>query len=253
MNRDTNTFISSLTQSARDNPLAAALIGGGALWLILGNRTIGGMASGAASAAQATADAGSRAVSGAADAVTSTGGRVMEAVGDTASAMTRTAGEAAANVASAIKDRAGESLGRTRDGLGSTANTLSSPPDVRPYLQRGYANLEKGYSGAQSALTDLLERQPLVLGAIGLAIGAGVASAIASTSIENERAGSLSDEVKDAAKERAAQVAETAKRAAGEVGNEFRAAAGDAAGKLRQAGEEAVQSVKETADAGREF
>jgi hypothetical protein len=40
MTRDSDTFVSSLSQAARDNPLAAALIGGGALWLMFGNRPI---------------------------------------------------------------------------------------------------------------------------------------------------------------------------------------------------------------------
>jgi hypothetical protein len=48
MNRQANDFMSNLSQAARDNPLAAALIGGGALWLMFGNRAFGSLASGAA-------------------------------------------------------------------------------------------------------------------------------------------------------------------------------------------------------------
>jgi hypothetical protein len=246
MNREANAFMNNLTQAARDNPLAAALIGGGALWLLCGNRAFGSMAAGAASIAQPVADAGMRGMSSAADAVTGAGSRATEAVAQTARSMTRTATEAAASGAAAIRDRATE-------GVNRTAETLGSAPDPRPYLEKGYAGIEKGYSSAQSALTDLLERQPLVLGAIGIAIGAGVANAIGKTSVENEWAGSLSDEFKDAVKGRAEHVAETAKRAGGDVASEFRAAAGEAADKLRKTGEEAVQAVKETADAGREF
>ena len=257
MNRDANAFMTNLTQAARDNPLAAALIGGGALWLMFGNRGLGSVASGAASIAEPIADAGRRGLSSAggavadagsrmADAVAGAGSRVADTIGSAASSMTRAAGDAAASGAAAIRNRAGE-------GFSQATGALNSAPDPRPYLEKGYAELENGYASARSALTDLLERQPLVLGAIGLAIGAGVASAVASTSIENEWAGSLSDDIKEAVTERAGQVAETAKRAAGEVGSDFRAAAGEAAGKLRQTGEAAVQAVKETADAGREF
>jgi hypothetical protein len=39
---------------------------------------------------------------------------------------------------------------------------------------------------AQSTLADMLERQPLVLGAIGLAIGAAVAGAFRTSGLENE-------------------------------------------------------------------
>jgi hypothetical protein len=49
---------------------------------------------------------------------------------------------------------------------------------------------------AQSTLSDLLERQPLVLGALGLAVGAAVAGAIKASDLENEWVGEFSDNVK---------------------------------------------------------
>ena len=39
---------------------------------------------------------------------------------------------------------------------------------------------------ARSSLSDIIERQPLVLGAIGLAIGAAIAGAFQTFKIENE-------------------------------------------------------------------
>lgn len=231
MNPEANTFVSNLSQAARDNPLAAALIGGGALWLMFGNRALGGVAS----VVQPLAETGLRGVSNAADAVTSASGRATDAVLDTARSVTHTAGEALASSASAVRDGVTDAVTHTAETLRATPNPV-----------RGF---EKGYAGAQSALTDLLERQPLVLGAIGLAIGAGVASAFASRALENEWAGSLSDDVKDAVTERAKHVAETAQRAAGEIGNDFRAAAGEAADKLRTAGADAVRTVKDTMEA----
>ena len=42
---------------------------------------------------------------------------------------------------------------------------------------------------AQSSLSDLLERQPLVLGAVGLAIGATVAGALAKSSSKTNGSG----------------------------------------------------------------
>ena len=44
---------------------------------------------------------------------------------------------------------------------------------------------------ARSSLSNIFERQPLVLGAIGLAIGAAVAGAFETSEIENEWVGSL--------------------------------------------------------------
>lgn len=245
-----NTFISSLSQAARDNPLAAALIGGGALWLLLGNRAVGNAFAGATSMAQPLAESGMSAASHAVDAVSSTAGAVASASGraadaatDAARSMMRTAGDATRDATAAARDRMAGNIERTTDPLNRSTEALRSANPL-PQIQRGYA-------GAQSVLTDLLDRQPLVIGAIGLAIGAGVANAIANTAFENEWAGPISDEVKEAVKGRAEHVVETAQRAAGEVGSEFRAAASEAADTLRKAGQDTVQSARETADAGR--
>jgi hypothetical protein len=238
MTRDNNTFISSLSQAARDNPLAAALIGGGALWLLLGNRPIGNALGGIASAAQPLAESGMRGVSSAADAAANVGRSASESVADGARSASRATGETMSDGASALRDRMSETINRASEGFSRAAETLSAAPNPMPHLQKGYA-------GAQSALTDLFERQPLALGLIGLAIGAGAATAVASTAFENEWAGSLSDDVKEAVKDRAEHVAETAQRAAGEAGSEFRAAAGEAVSGLRKAGEEAVQTAQD--------
>ena len=95
MNRQPNDFISNLTQSARDNPLAAALIGGGALWMLLGNRALSGLASGVASGAQSVTETGRRGLSGATDAVSTAGSRVGEAVAEGARSFTRAASDIA--------------------------------------------------------------------------------------------------------------------------------------------------------------
>ena len=48
----------------------------------------------------------------------------------------------------------------------------------------------------QSSLSALLERQPLLIGAIGLTVGAAVAGAFSGSEFENKWAGELSDSVK---------------------------------------------------------
>ncbi|MBR1092051.1 hypothetical protein JQ621_31760 [Bradyrhizobium manausense] len=49
---------------------------------------------------------------------------------------------------------------------------------------------------AQSSAGDLMERQPLVIGAIGLAVGAALAGALRTTQIEDNYIGGVSDDVK---------------------------------------------------------
>jgi hypothetical protein len=67
----------------------------------------------------------------------------------------------------------------------------------------------------RSNLTELFEAQPLALGAIGLAIGAGIAAALPPTKVETAYLGETSDTTKEKAVEfvteqatRAAKVAE---------------------------------------------
>jgi hypothetical protein len=64
---------------------------------------------------------------------------------------------------------------------------------------------------ARSNLSELFRTQPLALGAVGFAIGAGIAAALPSTDVETEYFGETSDAVKERAQE---LVAEQASRAA---------------------------------------
>jgi hypothetical protein len=98
---------------------------------------------------------------------------------------------------------------------------------------------------AQSSLSDLLERQPLVLGAVGLAIGATVAGALAKSSLEDEWVGDLSDGLKADLKERAGAVSQSVREASDTLKAEFADAGAEYADRVQQAGRDAL-------DAGRE-
>jgi hypothetical protein len=111
---------------------------------------------------------------------------------------------------------------------------------------------ESDFRVVASALTDLLERQPLVIGAIGLVIGASVANAVATTVLENKIAGGASDELKQTFKSRAEKVMEATQRAVGDIGSDFSAATSKAVDEPRQTGDQVRQTDKDTADADRE-
>ncbi len=61
MNGSQGSFIDGLTAAARENPLAAALIGGGALWLLIGSDKLKNAAGSVTSTAAPLADLGARA------------------------------------------------------------------------------------------------------------------------------------------------------------------------------------------------
>ena len=59
MSSTQGSFVDSVVMAARENPVAAALIGGGALWLLIGNEKLKSAAS-LATASFPSADTGAR-------------------------------------------------------------------------------------------------------------------------------------------------------------------------------------------------
>ena len=99
-------------------------------------------------------------------------------------------------------------------------------------------------STVQQSIGELFERQPLLLGAVGIAIGAGIAASIPTTEAENKVMGGASDFVREAVSEKAAQVKEMADAAVHEAkaqgltpeaAGEALRAIGDKVGALAQA------------------
>ena len=99
---------------------------------------------------------------------------------------------------------------------------------------------------AQSSLSDLLERQPLVLGAVGLAIGATVAGALTKSSLEDEWVGELSDALKADLKERAGAVSQSVREASDTLKAELADAGAEYADRVQQAGRDALDAGRET-------
>ena len=102
----------------------------------------------------------------------------------------------------------------------------------------------KPEAGAVLAVRSL-ERQPLVLGAVGLAIGATVAGALAKSSLEDEWVGDLSDGLKADLKERAGAVSQSVREASDTLKAEFADVGAEYVDRVQQAGQDAL-------DAGRE-
>lgn len=184
-------LVDTLNEAIRENPLAAGLIGAGVCWMLFSKvkpPALGGIASALKTAAEsvgAAASAGGQSVASAAGRagaqVAETAGQVKDAVRDELKALKPT------EVPSIVAE-AGETV---KAGLRSSA---------REGKRYG--------AGLQRTLGENLERQPLLLGAIGLAIGAGIASAFASTRIEGE----LMGEQGSAAREKLQALAEETKQ-----------------------------------------
>jgi len=248
--RNTQTdFVESLKAAARENPLAAGLIAGGALWLLIGNDRLKGAVSSAAAAASSTVDLGSRNLraAGSKFETTSAPPTVPEMEGDhdgqsrvqetfrqarsTASDAVSGAVDQISGVADSMRDRLVEGVAYARENF----SKMSSPLPDRDTLER-----------ARSSLSDVFERQPLVLGAIGLAIGAAVAGAFQASEIENELVGELSDTVKEDLSTRSEAVAQHVREGVNTLSFEISNAGAESIDRLKQAGRDALDVARET-------
>lgn len=190
-------FARNLGRSVRDNPLPILLIGAGIGWLMTSNGRARGHAGELPPPSQHLE-----------------GGEARERMSDAAaeaqsraSEMGERALEAAGNVAEATGDR----LRGFRDSARS-AGTRSGEltHETRHRMQRFGAQ-------AQQRWSRMAEEQPLVLGAIGLALGAALAAGLPATRFENRLMGSASDTVKDKATRTAQHQYEHAKQVASET------------------------------------
>jgi hypothetical protein len=197
-------FLDNLREAVRENPLAAALIGGGALWLLMGDEKLKRTASSVSKTAAPLADIGARNLRPAPKFTNSPptspemDNGSSQHLGETLREAKNTASEAVSSAADGIKDRFDEGVTYARENF----STLGVAMPRKETIAR-----------VQSSFSDLLERQPLLLGALGLAVGAAVAGAFSASDLENEWVGELSDSVKEDLNSRAGAVAQSVREA----------------------------------------
>jgi hypothetical protein len=243
----TNTqtdFIESLKTAASENPLGAGLIAGGALWLLIGNDRLKAAVSSAASAASSTIDQGAHTFRAAGSLKTASAPPTAPemdhegGVEQTFRQAKSSASSAASGAAEAISDAADTIKDRFEDGIAfaqENFNKIGNPLPDRHTLE-----------WARSSLSDILERQPLVVGAIGLAIGAAVAGAFQTSEIENEWAGELSDTVKEDLTSHAEAMAKSLREGVDTVKSEVSDAGAESIDRLKHTGKDALNAARET-------
>jgi hypothetical protein len=242
MNGSQGSFIDGLTAAARDNPLAAALIGGGALWLLFGSDKLKNAAGSVTSAAAPLADLGARAQRSAASSWDDTYGSMRtrasnmqdeasRGINETVRNAGTAASDAMSGAAETISERLDEGIAGAREMFDRVGQALPRKETLRQ---------------AQSSLSDLLERQPLVLGAVGLAIGATVAGALAKSSLEDEWVGELSDSLKADLNARTGAVSQSVREASDTLQAELADAGADVADRVQRAGRDALDASRET-------
>jgi hypothetical protein len=192
-------FIHDLGEAARRNPVSAVLIGVGALWMFTG----GGRAAFGAAGEVARRTRLDRLPDVAGDGFDAAGSALKSGWNSAGNAVSSAADKMQSGAAS-VRDRA------TRFGR-EQADTLSG------YVKSAPDSGAELIGSVRSNLTELFRAQPLALGAVGLAIGAGIAAALPSTEAEAEYFGETSDAFKEQAKEFASEQTARAKTIADSV------------------------------------
>jgi hypothetical protein len=227
-------FIHDLGDAVRKNPLSAALIGMGVLWLFTGSRPM-----------ERASDFVRR--------IPDTAGDAAEAARSALRSTTDVVGERVASVKSAAKDSAADTLNNAvrygRNYAESASEYVSSIPEAGSGI----------FDDIRSNLSEVFKAQPLALGAIGIAIGAGIAAALPATELEADYLGEASDAAKakasDFAADQADRVISVGENVANAVNEEARkqgltmegvkSAAGDISAKVGRVVEAAGKGVSE--------
>jgi hypothetical protein len=169
-------FVSDLGDAARRNPISAALIGMGVLWLVTGGRTaerVGDLVKGAGF-----------------DRIPDAAGNALDAARSTLKSGAETLGDRVSSATESLRDGGAASLDRVARAGSEYADAAygyaQNFPDAGGTL----------FNTARDNLSELFRTQPLALGAIGLAIGAGIAAALPATDVEAEYLGEASDSLK---------------------------------------------------------
>ncbi len=228
-------FGTNLGRQVRDNPLPVALIGLGVAWLAMGGRMrtelspwsdAPPMRSSRVSSTYATDDAGGVAGTsyeddwsddetgaaldepGLGERVAQAGSSAGERVRDTMSSATSRAKGGLSSAAQRARDLAhdaGERIGGMREGVRRRAGSIRGTTRVR-------------VDRARDRTMRMIDEQPLVLGAIGVAIGAAIGTALPATRREDELLGGTRDGLLEGAGEVAREgmrdVASSARRVA---------------------------------------
>lgn len=265
----------SLSRSVRDNPMAVALTGIGLAWLVLGDRSGSGSRSDrgdpyrsrdrSLSDGYDSRPAPTRGLAGAYE--TPNWARDAEDFGDDsqtggtgfgarARAGFDKAGEAASDASHTARDRMHSTAETARDRAASLRDRLAEGTEdlTEEGRARVIAARQKVHDARDAAMsqarkgqaraTDLFEEQPLIAGALALAVGAAIGAALPRTRFEDEHFGEQSDAMMRDAERIFSEEREKVSAVAGAAMDEAR----DIADETRSSVEDAARRAKSEAD-----
>jgi ElaB/YqjD/DUF883 family membrane-anchored ribosome-binding protein len=257
-------FFHSIERKARENPLQAIAIGAGLsypLWGLLKTIPVPIMLVGTGlwlSRQKADGSDGEGYIRGMARKVSDAGAegasRVSDAIPDAAASILGRAEIVTERVRATAHDVRDSVSGMGRSVVDSiTDNALSVSDSVSATASDLKNKVSELGDQTKNSFVDLVNRNPLLVGGIGLAIGAFIAASLPPSDAENRIFGDRSDELKEKALEAASQGVERAKDVAAGMVDDVAAAAArqglDAEG-LARGVEVLTEGVKSVVDKG---
>jgi len=183
-------FGSNLSRSVRDNPLPVALVGIGLAWLMMGG--------------QPSRRGSSRFAED-----------LEYGLEETEAGM----GELSEGAGERVKARASQLRERAREATDSVREKFSASTDnARTRLSDLGSRSRERYDRARGSVNHAIEEQPLVIGAVGLAVGAVLGASLPRTQREDEVMGETRDHLLDSAKQSAREQVDSAKQAMADNG-----------------------------------
>ncbi|MCL4768703.1 MAG: DUF3618 domain-containing protein [Hyphomicrobiaceae bacterium] len=251
-------FVSNLSRQVRDNPMPTALIGLGVLWLMMSERDRAAGRSHAVRVYPGMPEArggrpGADGIGERAQQAAAQMGMTVQETAEQGGVSLREAGERAKESVRTTAAGAGESMRAMAGAVGEQMSVAGDTMRTAAGSAREYG-AEAAHMAGESAsqlrertmqgFNTMLEQQPLVLGAIGVALGAVVGAMLPITRIEDEYMGETRDQLRDAIAEQGGQLYEKGKVTATEV---YRSAAEEARAQGLMPGEEG-KSLAERAE-----
>lgn len=200
----------------RDNPLQAAAIAVGAaypVWRLVGAIPAPVLLIGAGlTMARRT---GSRGADGYAPSAAGSSAGVMSTLKDTASELGSQITGTAQDTVDTVRHAAADTAARTSDALASTLDsTRRAATDT---LHEVTDRASETYARASEQLSDMIERHPLIVGGIAVAVGGILASAVPVSRQESRVMGQAAEDVRRRSQELAMQGLREARNVAREV------------------------------------
>jgi hypothetical protein len=201
--------LGNLKAQVRDNPLPLTLIGTGLAWLMLGNAPATNSTSKPSRRTSNPdySDSNGMDTAAFADRAGDATDGMVSAVGSSARAVGDLVSDAVAAVGSMADQSAQQARGNLSEGkrwVDSVANSTTS----------GARDLS---AKARQSAADLFESEPLVIAALGLAVGTAIGAMLPRTSLEDQNLGAYSDKLRDTAQDLMEKGVEGAKEVAAEA------------------------------------